>query len=81
MPADTEPDPFVSSAKLLLLLFSLIFLLVIVPMLSGTGYASVLWRAGLTIVIILAAIATTRHRDVHSFLLRRDCRRYALQIG
>ncbi len=63
MSADAEvPDPFVSSAKLLMLLFSLLFLLVVVPMLSGTGFSSVLWRIGITMVIFLAAIATTRRK-------------------
>lgn len=62
MSVDNDPDPFVSSAKLLLLLFSLVFLLVIVPMLSGTGFAGYLWRSALTVVIFLAAIATTRRK-------------------
>lgn len=50
-----------SSNNLLILLIALIFLLLGVPLM---GNARVMWRAGLTLVIVIAAIATERTKMV-----------------
>ncbi len=51
-----------SSNNLLILLLSLIFLLLGVPLLENVVDAGTLWRLGLTAVTILAAVATQRRK-------------------
>lgn len=53
--------------NLLILLFALIFLLLAVPLIGDAYGGRIFWRIGLTVVIILAAVATHRTKQLLLF--------------